>query len=331
MKHFNFKRIFGGAAAAALSAATLLACTPATPTVTFDDVKPWHDVGASYERLEYSASIYDTSAGSDADKRVKIADGSLVYTLTENSRTDGTIHYNELAMEFSVAYNESASEADRGKTDRISSVTEFMTDSLVASKMTKAVEIEKRGDSPDRSYRIEANYFGDHKATLTRTGTEPQKTETLDIGKDTYYDNETMFYLARATDIGAKKSTTFYMTNIYQSFDVGKFKNYTMVASGDDELQTVDIGDFVKDFGAEAATADDGTVSYPLSCYKVGIMISADKHGPPYTVHYTEKPFKSGEKEHKKIPVTISYPEYSGSKLVRITEYTLVGCSFDKP
>lgn len=334
MKHTTFKMISRGAArvAAAISAtAALCACAPSTPTVKFDDVKPWHDTGASYERLEYSTAIYDASKGGEADKRVKIADGSLAFTLTEHTRAEGTIYYNELEMEFSVTYNDSAPEPDRGKTDRISSVTEFMTDSLVASRMTKTVEIAKREDTANRSYRLEADYFGTHKATLTHTGGESETTETMNIGKDTYYDNETMFFLARATAIGAKTSTTFRMTNLYQSFDVGKFTNYTMIASGDSDLQSLDIGDFVKDFGAEAVTADDGTTSYPLSCYRVNIMINADKHGPPYVVHYTEKPFKSDDKEHKKIPVKISYSQYAGSKLSVVTEYTLVGCSFDKP
>ncbi len=313
----------------ALSVFALAACSTIPPSPTFDSTLPWHDEGksgASYEKLDFDAAIYNTRNGSADDVRVKIAEGSLCFELTEDSRTDGDKRYSSLDMNFSVTYNDSAPEADRGKTDTISSITEFATISLVTSKMHKQVSLADREGVQNLSYTIDADYFDSHRATINRRDTS----SSLSIPSGTYYDNETMFYLARATALGKGASTSFYMNSLFDCFLNGEFSSLTMATSTDGSLNTVNIGDWVKEFGIEGVTDDNNVTTYPVSCYNTQIGMNADKPGPPYFVLYSEKPFVSGEKKHNKVPVFISYSEYERGKVVRVTEYTLSGCSFDK-
>ena len=96
--------------------------------------------------------------------------------------------------------------------------------------------------------------------------------------------------------------------------------------------RSVDIGDWVKNFGIEKKDADNEQgESYPVTCITTTLMINATNHGPGYTILFAKDSFKSGDKEHKKIPVKIDYDEYIGSKPYRHTLYTLTSCSFDKP
>ncbi len=322
---------------------SLTACNQPT-TVTFDTDRPWHDGAASYEKLDYSVAVYDTSNGASDDKRILIADGALSYVLQENTRAAGAAIFSELGMDFSVTYNAQAAEANRGKTDTITSKVEFHNDSLASSKMTKTVTLADRDGAKNNSYTVSADYFGEHKATRDMNG----KTKTMNIPQSTFCDNEMMIYLARATKIGKGSKTNFYLCNIFDSFLSGELTNYTMLASADDEFKNVKLGKWIEPLVVTEEEKDDGKdeekneeqettqadepVSdfYELPCYRVNINISADKHGPPYCVYYSSKDIKSDGKTHKKVPVKITYAEYTGTHQVRITEYTLTSLAFEK-
>lgn len=314
-----------------LAVASVALCGCKTPvTESFEAERPWHDTGASYEKLEYAVNIYDVRDGSEEDKRKTIAQGGIVYELTEQTRVDGSIGYSRLESQFYVTYNDQAAEADRGLTDRITSSVEFQTDSLITSHMRKSVELADREGATNYSYSLEADYFGTHKATRTMTGTEDAEPQTLDIPNNTYRDNEMMYYLARATAISKNATVNFNMSNIFDSFVKGGFTVYGMTASAAAESVNVDIGDWVKDFGVEAVTDEEQNTSYPIPCYYVTVMINEAKHGPPHYVYYSEKPFAVGEKKHAKIPVKIFYYEYYGSNAAKMTEFVLTSCSFEK-
>lgn len=315
---------------------TLTACQN-TVTEKFDSRLPWIDgeansVVASYERLVYSVNIYDTSNGTSDDKKIGIATGTLEFELEEQSNRKFT----ELSTRFTVTYNDNAAEIDRGKTDSVSSDITFQTSSLYTSTMTKTVALAPRDKVTDLSYTVEADYFNTHKAKKYAPG-KPEEAKTISIPEyGTYHDNEMMFYMARATTLTADGAQPFFMANIFDSFLYGKFTNYTMSVSCAKSLVTMYMDSWVADFGVEAVEAEDGTVTYPVKCYNASISINADNSGPPYSVQYTEKPFTTGsdetgdKKEHNKIPVSMAYPEYSGSKLTRMTEYKLVSCAFEK-
>ena len=315
---------------------TLAACQN-TITESFDTRLPWIDdkaesVVASYEKLVYSVNIFDTSKGAGDDVRVNIASGELVLELAEQANR----RFTDLTSSFTVTYNGNAAEADRGLTDTVTSEVTFQTNSLFTSTMKKTVALAPREGKTDMSYTVEADYFEAHKAKKYPVGKPDEAVEMEIPTYGTYHDNEMMFYLARATSLAAEGSSPFFMTNIFDSFLYGEFTNYTMTASCAKELVTLYMDDWVKDLGVEGATTDDGKTVYPVSCYNVSVGISAEKHGPPYNIQYTEKPFVTGsdeagdKKEHNKIPVSMAYPEYTGSTLARITEYKLTSCAFEK-
>lgn len=273
---------------AAASALALTGCSTEPQESAFDNPLPWQDgasvVSGAYEKLEYSAAVYDTSAGSD-DARVKIADGTLVYTLDES---DGYIH---LSMTCNYVYNDSAPEKDRGKTDNIASKVEFEKNSFAVRRMEKTVDIADRADEVNRSYTVTADYYDAHKATYALTRAEGATQHTLKLPKNTCRDNEMMFFVARAQGLGKGTSTNFKMVNIFDSFANGKLTEYSMLVSCAEAKTAVDIGDWVKDRGVAAVTDEaTGNVTYPVSCHNASIMINATHHGPPYVVLYSDAP-----------------------------------------
>ncbi len=320
-------------ASAAAVSATLALCACSTPvTVLFDTERPWRakDETNGYERLDYAVSVYDVSAGTDAQNKIKIAEGALLYTLDEGVEIRDNISYSTVDMSFSVTYNDSSAEKDRGLTDKISSRTLFQTNSLDSCEMEKTVSLAPRADTVNRSYTVSADYFGEHTAKFLYTAIEDATEQTLSIPRSTYCDNEMMFYLARATALADGASPNFYMTNMFEAFASGKLENYVMVASVNG-VTSVDVGDWVKDLGVEAVTNEEsGETSYPVPCFETSIMPSIERHGPPYYVFYSQNPLKQDGKEHKKVPVKIVFNEYSGSKLGKITEYVLRACDFTK-
>lgn len=326
------KFINKSAAALCCAAAVLLTACTSTPTPSFDTNRPWHDISDSYERLTYEINIYNTEKGTSAEKRVKIATGEAVFTLEENVSTEDVARHTGLNMTWTVTYNDDADEKDRGLTDNIRSYVEWQTDSLVTAKVNKKVGLARReGEEKNNSYEINADYFAKKATRITfdKDGNEKQKTLSIPSGQ--YYDNEMMFYLARTSSISANTAYPFFMTNLFDCFETGKVNAYTMYVSTEADKITEHIGDWVKDFGIEKVTSDaTGNEYYPVSCYDSSISINAERHGPPYRVSYSAVPFVSGEKEHKKIPVRISYDSYRSGIVAMRTEYVLTGCSFDK-
>lgn len=313
---------------AAASALTFVGCGAEQAESTFDNPLPWHDsASGSYERLDYTTAIYDTTKGASESTRVRIADGSVRFVLAESA--DG---YTRIDMSFTVTYTADAPAPDAGLTDTITSAVEFASNSLAVRSMHKELALADREGRENLSYTLDADYFGAHTATYLATRTENAAPQTIALPQDTCRDNEMMFYLARAQSIGSSSSTMFRMVNVFDSFNNGSLTEYEMTVAGSENKSTIDIGDWVSEFGVAAVTNElSGKTSYPVSCYTATISINAEKHGPPYIVMYSENPFKQGDVEHRKIPVSISYSEYLGSSPQRYTEYTLSGCSFVKP
>lgn len=315
----------------ALSVATLAACSSDPVESAFDDPLPWHDGAASYEKLEYRVDVYDTGPGFEEDKRVAIGSGELCFELQELA-ADTTI-----TMSYTVTYFEDADVTEKGCTDTASSLVTFHTNSLAAKTMTKDVTLADRNDDkPNLSYHVEANYFSDDRSTeqvakMRYTKQEGAEEKSMALPREICRDNEMMFYLARAQSVGVSSSTTFDMINVFDCFVLGEVTEYKMVVAGASETGTLDLGDWVKDFGVKAVTDEEsGKTSYPIGCIKTTVGINSERGGPGFMVYFSEQSFKSGDKEHKKMPVQITYSMYSGSQPYRTTVYTLKNCSFEK-
>lgn len=322
----NGKRILCAALAAAM-ALPLAACSTETPESGFDDTLPWHATAMSYEKLDYTVAIYNTQKSESESEREKIADGTLTFTLDEGA----VLGYTTLDMSFTVTYVNDADKAgdDAGLTDAITSHVVFEANSLAAKEMTKEVKLASRKDQTNLSYRVTADYFESHKATLVYTEQDGAKEKTIALPHNATRDNEMMFFVARAQDISASSSTNFKMINVFDSFLSDEVAEYRITVTGSSE-RDIDLGEWVKDFGIKAAEEEDAPIAYPVACYTTTLAINAEKHGPSYTVLYAKDAFLQGEAEHKKLPVRIDYSSYQSGKPYRLTEYTLSGCTFTK-
>lgn len=341
----------------ALTAATALVACSSEPTMSaFQNPRPWQasEGEAAYESLGYSVAVYDTKKGATDDKRVLIADGTLGYVLSY-SKQDARGGEATLDMKFNVVYNDKAPENDVGATDSITSKTLFRTDSLEALSMQKTVTLGARkneDESKNKSYSIDADY-SKGKATREMYG----KTQTLKNLDEKCWDNELMFYLARATGIKKGSTTNFYMTNLFDCFEKKEYTQLTMVAAAKDKLAQLEFDPWIKDYvitkeqeeaekeeadngeAAQAKTvendgegADDAEASaYTLPCFCVEIAMSVDERGPSHFVYYSERPMEEGGLRHKKVPVKITYAVYQGGKVALQYEYTLTSLSFTRP
>lgn len=311
---------------AAVTAISLAACSTEPQESAFDAPLPWNDSVSSYEKLDYTVAVYNTSKGEAESKRVKIGNGTLTFTLDEGA----TAGYTVLDMSFTVKYDSvDAAGKDAGLTDTITSRVVFEPKSLSAKSMQKSVVLADREGEKNLSYTVTADYFDTHKATLKYTKSD-DKEKTRKLSRDACHDNEMMFFLARAQNIKASSSTMFKMVNIFDMFTYGK-PEYTVGVTCGSERKT-DLGEWVKDFGIQAVT-DEKTqnTSYPIKSVLATIMINEEEHGPTYSVVYAKDSFKKDNKEHKKLPLKIDYSSYNGSKPYRSTSYTLSSCTFQRP
>lgn len=322
--------------AATAMAFSMSACTTQSITVSFDQERPWHDGASSYEQLNYTVAVYDTTNGTADDKRVLIADGTTSYTLEENTRQNGSTWYSTLNTDFTLTYNDKASETDKGKTDTVTSSVEFNNDSLSASKMQKTVTLAERTGVENLSYSLTSDYFN-----ATASQTFKGKDSSLSLNHGTHYDNEMIFHLARATALDKGSGTYFYLTNVFDSFLNGSSTTYTMYVSCNEAFSDIAVGDWIQPLVVEEEeeNTDDETQTqdetdeqtpYTVPCYKASVSINAEKSGQPYVVYYSSKAIKSNDKTHKKVPLKITYAEYSGTTQTRITEYTLSSVVFEK-
>ncbi|MCH5163328.1 MAG: hypothetical protein J1G38_07600 [Clostridiales bacterium] len=338
----------------ALAAATALVACSSDPTMSaFQNPRPWQtsEGDVAYEKLDYTVALYDAKKGTSEEKRVKIADGTLSYTLDYGTQTalGGEA---SLEMNMSVTYNDSAPSKDKGLTDTMTSLTRFRTESLEAIGMDKSVTLAVReGEKKNNSYKIAADY-AKGKATLEMNG----NTKTLKGFAEKCWDNELMYYLARATNIKKSSSTLFHMSNLFDCFQKGEYEELTMVAVAKSKLTQLEFDPWIKDYvitkeqeAAEkeeeknkvtAATAQEGDGAgdgeeqeepYKLPCFCVEIAMNVDESGPSQFVYYSERPIEDGGLRHKKVPVKMSYTLYNGSKAEVVYEYTLSSLSFVRP
>lgn len=338
----------------AVAAATaLVACSSDPEMSAFQNPRPWQKAegDTAYEKLDYSVAIYDTNAGTAKDKRVQIASGTLGFTLQYNEQT--AIGGNaSLDMAYTVTYNDNAPQKEVGVTDSITSTTLFRTNSLETLSMQKTVSLGKREgekDGENKSYTITADY-SNGKATREMYG----KTKKLNIPGGKYWDNEMMYYLARATGIKKNNTTYFKMTNLFDCFEAGEVSELTMMASAQQKFTQLEFDDpWIKDYvitkeqedaekeaekekekSKAAVNADtEGDTEdevYKVPCYCVAIVMDADDSGPAHYVYYSERPLEDGGIRHKRVPLKITYTQFKGSKATIHYEYTLSSISFVK-
>lgn len=297
-------------------ALTAAACAGTTPTAPIDNPPPWctdqSNIGSSFERIRYTVEKKDVRLA------LTTATGEMTFELSAADPVEGSNYsYSQLATTSSLTFTEYAAEADRGKTDTVSSVTVFQSEALVPVSSHKEVRLAPRDGRADLSYTIDANYR-EGKCLRTLAG------ETAELGFSGaalagVYDNEMLVYAVRAfADVRAGGSGTFKLATFFDMFADSKFAPHPMTFSCGAEGSETALS-----FPALSAFLGDDQGS--VSAVSVNISISDALSGPPINVMYSLTPFKSGDKYTRKVPVVITEYTYdvSRSELAYTTTYTI--------
>ena len=196
-----------------------------------DSTVPWAAGKTDfYERSTYSV-VRKTKDGT------VVATGEAVFTVRS---VDEKV--TEITETFTITYNDVADEADRGKTDVITSVSRMNTEIFSPVMSEKTVELADRTDVRNDSYRLTVDYT-DKKSELVwlKNGKEAS---TIDFSGESLadvYDNETLYYVLRGfKDIKAGGSSTFNLANFFDMHVRGNgfaatSMKFTCAAEGSEE------------------------------------------------------------------------------------------------
>lgn len=309
-----------------ISIFALAACGGTTPQITVDSPPPWSssaNPADAYERTEYKVEKKNEITGET------VANGTMVYELVLDhvGGENNNFAYSSITMNFELTYTDAATAADRGKTDRVYSKVIFQADALVPQYSEKAVTLEKRENSADKSYTLKNDYLSG-KSELT-TGEE---TKTLDFAGNSMvgvYDNEMLYYAVRSfsTTAAGSAAQTIKVTGFYDMHASGKYEaqSIRITCAAESALETL----YFPQFGGKFIGDEQGSVS----ALKVNVSLNSSLSGPPIELKYSQTPFTVGENATtKKVLLSIKTFEYdiSQAELQYTTVYTLSDYSVTK-
>lgn len=292
------------------TAAAMTACKAQVTPADLDQI-PWSfsatDFSTVYERATYDIVKKDVLNG---DKVV--AEGTLTITVENDHKDEETgFYYSRIDMNSSMTYDtENAPEADRGKTDTVTSSAVFQAAALTPYSSEKKVTLEPReGESRNLSYSIVTDY-ANHVSTITyNDGTE----NSVDFGGASLvgvYDNEMLYYFVRALKgCSTSGSATFNLANFYDIHARGSFFTYPMrlsCAAGDPMFFPQDENETINGYLSD----EQGSVS----TISANLAINNSTPGPAIILTYSDTPFvvdKDNGKSTKKVLLRILRTEYS--------------------
>ena len=263
-----------------------------------DSTVPWAAGKTDfYERSTYSV-VRKTKDGT------VVATGEAVFTVRS---VDEKV--TEITETFTITYNDVADEADRGKTDIITSVSRMNTEIFSPVMSEKTVELADRTDVRNDSYRLTVDYT-DKKSELVwlKNGKEAS---TIDFSGESLadvYDNETLYYVH-------VRGNGFAATSM----------KFTCAAEGSEE--TLNLADSFKGrYGLDEVAS--------VKAIKTSVSINATESGAPIDIYYSLTPLKIAENETVKRPLvamkTYEY-DYSTASIKYTTEFSITDYSRTAP
>lgn len=293
----------------------------ATSAALPDSTVPWAAGKTDfYERSTYSV-VRKTKDGT------VVATGEAVFTVRS---VDEKV--TEITETFTITYNDVADEADRGKTDIITSVSRMNTEIFSPVMSEKTVELADRTDVRNDSYRLTVDYT-DKKSELVwlKNGKEAS---TIDFSGESLadvYDNETLYYVLRGfKDVKAGGSSTFNLANFFDMHVRGNgfaatSMKFTCAAEGSEE--TLNLADSFKGrYGLDEVAS--------VKAIKTSVSINATESGAPIDIYYSLTPLKIAENETVKRPLvamkTYEY-DYSTASIKYTTEFSISDYSRTPP
>ena len=240
----------------------------------------------------YEKSVYSITKTNKFTNKI-IAEGTLTYELKPAGKVD-SVAYSTLDMSMSITYNEFAQEADRGKTDTITSSVTFTSAALSATKSSRTVTIADREGQSNPSYTL-VNDYKEGYSTLNSNGKEHTinfKGQSL-IG---IIDNELLYFYTRAYPglnnglVGYFKMADFFdMHSRGDSFTPIDMRLNTAEAGKDQALSFPTLTQFLND-------SQGSTMTLPTNVSK-----NTDPTGPPTQLWFSKTNFTVGENQTTKL------------------------------
>lgn len=272
----------------------------------------------------YERTTYDVAKKAKDGKVV--ATGTAVFTIESVDET-----YSEITEEFSITYNDDAEEADRGKTDTISSKSKMDSKVYFPVSSEKTVTLADRTDVLNNSYRLTVDYEN-KKSELAwlKSGKEGSTIDFSGENLSGVYDNETIYYVLRGfTDIKAGGSNTFKIANFFDMHVRGAFASTAMKfsCSAEGSEETLNLAE---NFRGKYGLDDVASVK----AVKTSLSINAAEAGSPIDIYFSLTQFRLGENEVIKRPLVLMKTyEYSPATatIAYTTEFSLSDYSAVKP
>lgn len=320
----KLKAFFCSAAAVMASAVALTGCTGSAIVVSLDNPYPWS--GSGYEKATYSVTIYNHNE--KGEKKDIFATGEYVTEIIDNAETSASnIKYGRVNNSLTLHYNENADEVDRGKTDTINAYAIYNMNGMVTRESYREYNVEKRDGATELfSYVCEMNYFagrGTFKTYKSEDDTVKEEVSELSFTSDTYYDNEQLYYLARAQALGAGASQNFFLTSPLNSFSANKITTYTMSSITASSLENRKSGLSVYPY-VLPEEPDEAVGADETPCYAVTLSIgNSTTSGPPTFMYFSTYDATIDGKTNKKVLEYFYTQSFNGTVVATETQFQL--------
>ena len=295
-----------------------IGCVPNTDLSLTLDTSCWSNKTNASEK--YEKCVYNVERV-DVRTNTTVASGTLTYVIDFDHNVN-ELYYLSLSTDFSLTYNDNAPQADRGKTDTITSKTVFLGSALVPKSVDKKVVLAPRDGVVNDSYELSTNYET-YTSTLTFTSKDAP-VSTLNF-KDNYlnevYESDMLLYVVRAFKQLVSNGTR-YPFSVVNMFDCHTY---------DKKFATTPMTFYTNATGEEEAMAFPSLSSYldeqgSLMAIKTTISINKQNSGPAIIAKYSKTPFKLPDgSENEKVLVYYETQEYDvvAKEKSYVNKYTL--------
>ena len=303
---------------AIISVFAFVGCNPETPHTDPTYPAPWStdtvNAHLAYEKCTYAIEKTNKATGDI------VATGEVVYELAP-AGADGETPLSRLKMTMSITFTDKAVEADRGKTDTISSEAIFSAKSLTPFSSKRTVTLEDRDGIDNFGYTLNNDYVAGTSTISYHDGKTADHTLNFNganlVG---VMDNEVMFYYVRAYPAITNGTYGYFrLADFYDMHPTNAFSpvqmSFNCNAEGEDESIILN--------GLDGFLEDNS-----VATLRAAVGKNVDLSGPAIQLYMSKTPFTISEGvTTKNVIVRIRTVEYNIAQatIQYQTDYTLCG------
>lgn len=268
-----------------ISIFTLFGCTTEMPGVDPVSPAPWVHNGNSataYEKSVYRVVKYDKV------RNVEIAEGELSFEIAPVQGETDNVDLSTFTTNFTLTFNDNAEDADKGKTDTITSTVLFASKTLIPRYSEKTVTLADRDDpTTNQSFTLVNDYVAGI-SILTKPKMNFSNTINFaDVQRLNVYDNETIYlYLRAYPGLTNSISGNLKLANFYEMHHSGYFYTtpITFATGATDKDIPVEIGTSL----VSKYLNDQGD---SVNAFMLQFSIDSNNGGTPEQVYFSKSPF----------------------------------------